>query len=143
MLSANQLPGFVKMFNHNIPVLYVRLETHLATLTSRDSFFKRCFRENENIASPALSLLFIKGFTTTIISSGNCCLFDSYSRDERGLGVIDSTSVLIKFNDLFEIKKYIQVAYLEYRDFGSMMDNRKGIISFKKSVSKFKTLIKS
>ena len=57
--------------------------------------------------------------------------------------MIDSTSVLIKFNDLFEIKKYIQVAYLEYRDFGSMMDKRKGIISFEKSVSKFKTLIKS
>ena len=28
----------------------------------------------------------------------------------------DGTSVLMKFNDLFEIEKYIQVAYLEYRD---------------------------
>ena len=27
MFSANQLPGFVKMFSHNNPVRYVRLET--------------------------------------------------------------------------------------------------------------------
>ena len=40
MFSANQLPGFVKMFNHNIPLLYIRLETHLATLTFRDSFLR-------------------------------------------------------------------------------------------------------
>ena len=32
MLSVDQLPGFVKMFSHNIPVRYVRLETQLATL---------------------------------------------------------------------------------------------------------------
>ena len=59
----------------------------------------------------------MEGFATAIISSGNCYhLFDSHSRDERGLSVIDGTSVLIKFIDLFEIEKYIQVAYLEYRD---------------------------
>ena len=28
----------------------------------------------------------------------------------------DGTSVLMKFNDLSEIEKYIQVAYLEYGD---------------------------
>ena len=29
---------------------------------------------------------------------------------------MDGTSVFMKFNDPFEIEKYIQVAYLEYRD---------------------------
>ena len=43
-------------------------------------------------------------------------LLDSHSRDERGLSVIDGTSVLMKFNDFSEIEKYIQVALLEYRD---------------------------
>ena len=38
MLSADHLPGFVKMFSHNIPVRYVRHETQLATLTFGDSF---------------------------------------------------------------------------------------------------------
>ena len=43
-------------------------------------------------------------------------LLDSHSRDERGLSVLDGTSVLKKFNDFSEIEKYIQVALLEYRD---------------------------
>ena len=33
MLSSDQLPGFVKMFSHNIPVWYVGLETQSAALT--------------------------------------------------------------------------------------------------------------
>ena len=56
-------------------------------------------------------------FKTAIISSRNrYYLLDSHIRDERGLSVIDGTSVLMKFNDLFEIEKYIQVRYLAYRD---------------------------
>ena len=55
----------------------------------------------------------MEGFTTAIISSGNCYyLFYLHSGDKRGLSVMDGTSVLTKFNDLFEIEKYIQVAYL-------------------------------
>ena len=117
MFSADQLPEFVKMFSHNILVRYVRLETQLTTLTFGDSFWRNFFRENANNASTTLSQIFMEGFTTEIISTGNCYyLFDSHSRDERGLSVIDGTSVLMKFIDLFEIEKYIQVAYLEYRD---------------------------
>ena len=70
MLSADQLSGFAKMFIHNIPVRYVRLETQLATLTFGDSFLRDVFRENANNASTNLSLLFMEGFTTAIISSG-------------------------------------------------------------------------
>ena len=33
MISADQLPGFVKVFSHNISVWYIRLETQLAALT--------------------------------------------------------------------------------------------------------------
>ena len=105
------------MFSHNIPVWYVRLETHLATLTFLDSFLRDIFRENANNASTALILPMMEGFATGIISSGICYyLFDSHSCDERGFSVIDGISVLMKFNDLFEIEKYVQVAYLEYRD---------------------------
>ena len=43
MLSAHELPGFLKLFIHNIPVWYVRSETQFVTLTFGDSFFKRCF----------------------------------------------------------------------------------------------------
>ena len=37
ILSADQLSGFVKMFSHNNPVRYVRLETKLATLRNVQS----------------------------------------------------------------------------------------------------------
>ena len=44
----------------------------------------------------------MEGLPTTIISSGHCYnLFDSHSGDERGLTVIDCTSVLMKLNDIF------------------------------------------
>ena len=44
-------------------------------------------------------------------------MFDSHSRDERGLFVEYGSSVLMEFKDIFELEKYIQVAYLEFRDF--------------------------
>ena len=69
MLPADQLPEFVKMFSHNIPVRYVRLETQLATLTFGDSFLRGVFRENANNEHTILSLLFMECFTTAIISS--------------------------------------------------------------------------
>ena len=40
-------------------------------------------------------------------------MFDSQSRDERGLSIVVGTSVLIKFSDLREVEKYLQVFYLE------------------------------
>ena len=117
MLSTDQLPGFVKMFSHSIPVRYVRLKPQLTTLAFGVYFLRDVFKENANDASITLSLLFMEGFATAIISSGNGYhLFNLHGRDERGLSVIDGTSVLMKFNDLFEIEKHIQVAYLEYRD---------------------------
>ena len=59
----------------------------------------------------------MEGFTTAIILLRNCYnLFDSHSRDERGLSMIDGTSVLMKFRDFYELNKYLQVAYLEYGD---------------------------
>ena len=71
-------------------------------------FLRYVFKKNPNNASTTLSVLSMEGFTTAIISSGYFYyLFDSHSHDERELSVIDGTSVLMKFNDLFEIEKYI------------------------------------
>ena len=111
MVSAEQLPEFVKMFSHNIPIQYGRLETQLATLKNRNSFLRDVLTET---TGTALCFLFMESFTTTIILSGNCFyLFESHSRNERGLSIADGTSALVKFNDLFKTEKYIQVAYLE------------------------------
>ena len=83
----------------------------MATLTFGDSFLRGIYWENANNASTNLSLLFMESFTTAIVSSGNWYyLFDAHSRDEREINVIHGTSALMKFNDLFEIEKCIQVA---------------------------------
>ena len=74
-----------------------------------------------------LCLLFMEGFTIAVILLNSSTtiyyllfttsyyLFNSDSRDKRGLGVVDGTSVLMKFRDLYELEKYLKVAYLEYR----------------------------
>ena len=38
--SVDQLPAYVKMYNYDIPVQYLRLETQLATLINGDSFLR-------------------------------------------------------------------------------------------------------
>ena len=40
MLSIDQLPVFVKMYSHDIPVQYLRLETQLATHINGDLFLR-------------------------------------------------------------------------------------------------------
>ena len=58
----------------------------------------------------------MEGFTAAIILLRNCFyLLDSHSRGERGLSVVDGISVLMKVRNLYELGKYLQVAYLEYR----------------------------
>ena len=64
-----------------------------------------------------LCLLFMESFTTAIIlSRNNYYLFDSHSSNERGLRIVDGASVFMKFNNLFEIEKYIQATNLQYGD---------------------------
>jgi len=56
--------------------------------------------------------MFINGFTVAIFQNqlnGTWYLFDSHSRDERGLSVHDGKSVLLQFSNLSDIEAYIQV----------------------------------
>ena len=111
-LSVYQLQAFGKVYNHDIPVQHLKLETQFAALINGDSFLGDLLT-----AGITLCLLFIEGFTTAIIFLRNCYyLFDSHSSDERGLSVVDGTSVLMKCKDLYEIEKCLQEAYLEHRD---------------------------
>ena len=48
-------------------------------------------------------LLFINGFTIAVFTKRpKFYLFDSHSRDHRGLSAPDGTSVLLRFKDLLE-----------------------------------------
>ena len=62
-------------------------------------------------------LLFVGGNTTAIVPRKNKFYpFDSHSRGGRGFCVSDGTSVLLRFHNLSEVERFIQVAYLEFRD---------------------------
>ena len=88
----------------------------MPTRINGDSFLRDLLTTGGN-SGITLCLLFMEGFTTVTILLRNCYyLFDSHSRDGRGLSVVDGTSVLMKFRDLYELEKYLQVAYLKYRD---------------------------
>ena len=109
MLSADGLPELYKYSVITFLFDIVDLK-QLSTLTHGDSFLREVLIEN---TGTTLCLLFMKSFPAAIILSRNrYYLFASQSPHEKGL----STSVIMEFNDLFEIEKYIQVAYLEYRD---------------------------
>ena len=114
-VSVDQLPAFLKIYNHDILVQYLKLKTQLETLINGDSFLRDLLTTVGNIGI-TLCLLFMEEFTTSIILLRNCYyLFDSHSRDKRGLSVVDGTSVLMTFRDFYKLGKYLQVAYLEYR----------------------------
>ena len=66
MLSVHQLPAFVTMYSHDIPVQYLRLETQLATLINGHSFLRDLLTTGGNNGI-TLCLLFMEGFTTAII----------------------------------------------------------------------------
>ena len=54
---------------------------------------------------------------TTIMSLQNFFyVFDSQSRDKKGLNNPNGQLVLLKFRYIFEIEKYVQVTYLEFKD---------------------------
>ena len=61
-------------------------------------------------------LLFIDGYTIAILPHSNSIfLFDSHSRDERGLFVSNGYSVLLKFSSLIQVENYIRMVHLAYR----------------------------
>ena len=113
MLSVDDLPHFVKMYDQNVQIEFLELETKLARLRDDDPFLRNIIPGSDNV----LFLLIMGGNTTAIMSLQNFFyVFDSHSRDERGLNIPNGRSVLLKFRYIFEIEKYIQVAYLEFRD---------------------------
>ena len=113
MLSVDDLPCFVRVYGENVQIEFLQLETKLETLTYVDPFLRNIVSNTENV----LILLFMGGYKTAVISSQNFFyVFDSHSGDERRLSIANGRSVLLKFRYVFEIEKYIQVAYLEYRD---------------------------
>ena len=110
MLTIDDLPGSIAMCNIEFPVDFLELKTEIAHVRNDEPFLRRSV---PNTGDEFMFLLFMGGFTTELMKHHNhFYLFDSHSRDSRGLSVVDGTSVLMKVSDLFEVENYIQ-AYLE------------------------------
>ena len=61
--------------------------------------------------------MFIGDYATAVTSLQNFFyVFGSHSRDGRRWNILNGRYVLLKIRYIFEIEKYIQVAYLGYRD---------------------------
>ena len=59
MLSVDELPAFVKMYNHDIPVQYLRLETQLATLINGDSFLRDLLTTGQEVIVVSLCACYL------------------------------------------------------------------------------------
>ena len=117
LLSVDDLPRTVQVSGNEIAVEFLHLETNIASLREMDPFLRSIVPVNTEVSF----LLFMGSNTTALVTYGSSVyLFDSHSRDERGLTVADGTSVLLKFKNLLEVEKYMQVTYLEYRDIQRM-----------------------
>ena len=113
MLSADELQISIVMSNYNLPIDFLVFKTEMAHLRTRGLFLQRT---STKIHLEVMFLLFMGGFTAALMKQNNHFhLFDSQSRDERGLSIVGGTSVLLKFLDLKQVEKNIQVFYLEYR----------------------------
>ena len=111
MLSVDDLPCFVRVYDENVQIEFLQLETKLESLIYGDPFLRNIVPNTENV----LILLFMGGYKTAVISSQNFFyVFGSHCRDERRSSIANGRSVLLKFRYIFEIEKNIQVAYLEY-----------------------------
>ena len=101
MLSVEDLPRFVKMYDQNVQIEFLELETKLARLSDGDPFLRNIIPNSDNV----LFLLFMGGNTTAIMSLQNFFyVFDSHSRDERGLNIPNGRSVLLMFRYIFKLR---------------------------------------
>ena len=107
LLSVDDLPYTVELFNMDININFLHLETRDVTLADGLPFLRSCVPHN--ICDGLL--LFIGGNTTAIVPRQNKFnIFDSHSPDGRGLCVSNGTTVFLRFHDLLEVERYIQVA---------------------------------
>ena len=115
-LAADELPRSLNFGGLQTNVEYLELLTGVATLVPNFPFLRANF---QNLNNGCQCLMFVSGFTIALFKSplvDSCYLFDSHSRDERGLSVSDGQSVLLRFSSLLQLELYIQVLYLEYQD---------------------------
>ena len=86
-------------------------ELELADNAMSDLFWNKTFKDNLRGSDGAI--IVINSFMFMVkVENKFFYLFDSHSRDKQGVQCDDGTSVVLKFKDIFEIKKYLRHIYL-------------------------------
>ena len=114
ILNVDEMPRFIELNNFIIGVNYQDLKDCEANLRNDDPFLRSQFLDRNSFHV----LMIISGVTISIFkceSNNVIYLFDSHSRNARGLLIPDGTSCLLSFWSVRELEKYIQVFYLELR----------------------------
>lgn len=115
-LDVDDIPRSITMSNISCSVTLLNLETCVANINEGYPLLQIPFSTRQN--NDNSGLIIIDGYTIAVfqLPDGKFYVFDSHSRDERGLSVFDGKSCLLKFKNIYEVEKYIQVHYLEYRE---------------------------
>ena len=99
VLSVDDLPCLVRVYEYNVQTELLQLKTKLTSVTFGDPFLNNIVSHTENVSF----LLFMRGYTTAVISSQNFFyVSDSHSQDERGLNIANERSILLNFRYIFE-----------------------------------------
>ena len=112
-LSVDDMPRFIEINGVITDFNFLNFANGEATLVNDYPFLQIPLSESENLEFNALMI--INGFTIAIMSRPQgYFIFDSHSRNE--LGLLDPSkgkSCLLKFDNIFELEKYVQYFYLK------------------------------
>ena len=108
-LSVDGLPNSIELENS---VFHI---TKLEHFHGEVKYYRRFLRDMFNVCvNKGTDFYFVlDAYTISIMPHSNSIfLFDSHSRDERGLFVSNGYSALLKFSSLIQVENYIRVLYL-------------------------------
>lgn len=120
-LNVDELPRTIQYNGIVCDITMLNLEDCFATLAPNYPLLQIPY-SNTVPDSESLALMFIAGFTIAImrLQNNTFFVFDSHSRDERGLSVPGGKSCVLEFHNIYELEKYIQVAYFEFQSVESI-----------------------
>ena len=116
-LNVDQLPRQVKIFERTVNLDILEKNLHDSIAACGDSFLTDIFTAS-NVNTSSGCILFLCSYAVALFryvnGRGNVTyfLFDSHCRNSRGIiNGGSGFSVLIKFESLFQIERYIEEAY--------------------------------
>ena len=111
-LAVDELPTTISFHNSQFNISLLNIETRKPKEIK--DFLQQMYSCKNDKGDASGCLIFIDYSTIALMSlSGNYYLFDSHSRNERGLIIDNGYSVLLKFQNLKHVENYLTEVYVE------------------------------